>query len=69
MQIQGDKILGLAKFFLSIGIPGSSKDLFNQIDSLSCLEKNRQVNVNVLFRSYDHTILGMVSLKLCSQTV
>lgn len=42
LQIPGDKILGLAKFFLGMGVPGSSKDLFNQIDSLSLLENNRQ---------------------------
>ncbi|XP_020578217.1 dolichyl-diphosphooligosaccharide--protein glycosyltransferase subunit 2 [Phalaenopsis equestris] len=41
LNIPGSKILGLAKFFLSIGVPGSSKDLFHQIDSLSCLENNR----------------------------
>ncbi|PWZ09990.1 Dolichyl-diphosphooligosaccharide--protein glycosyltransferase subunit 2 [Zea mays] len=34
LDIPGDKILGLAKFFLGIGLPGSSKDCFNQIDSL-----------------------------------
>lgn len=42
-QLSGDKIVGLAKFFLGIGIPGDSKDLFNQIDSLACLENSRQV--------------------------
>ncbi|PKU72864.1 dolichyl-diphosphooligosaccharide--protein glycosyltransferase subunit 2 [Dendrobium catenatum] len=41
LNIPGNKILGLAKFFLSIGVPGSSKDLFHQIESLSCLENNR----------------------------
>ncbi|KAG0500283.1 hypothetical protein HPP92_000355 [Vanilla planifolia] len=41
LNIPGHKILGLAKFFLSMGVPGSSKDLFHQIDSLSCLENNR----------------------------
>lgn len=42
LQVPGDKILGLAKFFLGIGIPGNPKDFFNQIDSLACLESNRQ---------------------------
>lgn len=42
LQIEGDTVLGLAKFFLSIGIPGSSKDFFYQVESLSCFEKNRQ---------------------------
>uniref|UniRef100_A0ACD5XBZ4 Uncharacterized protein n=1 Tax=Avena sativa TaxID=4498 RepID=A0ACD5XBZ4_AVESA len=41
LNIPGEKILGLAKFFLGIGLPGSSKDCFNQIESLSLLEKNR----------------------------
>ncbi|CAD6214314.1 unnamed protein product [Miscanthus lutarioriparius] len=36
-----EKILGLAKFFLGIGLPGSAKDCFNQIESLSFLENNR----------------------------
>ncbi|KAM1122522.1 hypothetical protein ACFX19_004115 [Malus domestica] len=35
IKIPGDKILGLAKFFLGIGIPGNAKDFFNQIDSLA----------------------------------
>ena len=43
LQLPGDEILGLAKFFLSIGIPGDTKDFFNQIDSLASLENNRQV--------------------------
>ncbi|XP_022758423.1 dolichyl-diphosphooligosaccharide--protein glycosyltransferase subunit 2-like [Durio zibethinus] len=41
LNLQGDKILGLAKFFLGIGVPGDAKDFFNQIDSLSCLESDR----------------------------
>lgn len=40
-QIPGTKMLGLAKFLLSIGVPGTPKDLFNQIESLSCIENNR----------------------------
>nr|CAN64864.1 hypothetical protein VITISV_007970 [Vitis vinifera] len=42
LNIPGDKILGLAKFFLSVGIPGDAKDFFNQVYSLACLESNRQ---------------------------
>ncbi|KAK6259944.1 hypothetical protein SCA6_014418 [Theobroma cacao] len=42
VNLPGDKILGLAKFFLGIGVPGDAKDFFNQIDSLACLESNRQ---------------------------
>lgn len=41
LNIPGDKILGLAKFFLSVGIPGDAKDFFNQVYSLACLESNR----------------------------
>ncbi|KAH1081455.1 hypothetical protein J1N35_021216 [Gossypium stocksii] len=41
LNIPGNKILGLANFFLGIGVPGDAKDLFNQIDSLACLESNR----------------------------
>jgi oligosaccharyltransferase complex subunit delta (ribophorin II) len=41
LNIPGEKILGLAKFFLGIGLPGSAKDYFNQIESLSFLENNR----------------------------
>ncbi|KAL6972359.1 proteasome regulatory particle base subunit, partial [Sarracenia purpurea var. burkii] len=40
-RLPGDKILGLAKFFLAIGIPGNAKDFYNQIDALACLESNR----------------------------
>ncbi|CAI9292956.1 unnamed protein product [Lactuca saligna] len=40
--ILGDKILGLARFFLGIGILGNSKDLYHQIDALDCLDQNRQ---------------------------
>uniref|UniRef100_A0A0E0N6L4 Dolichyl-diphosphooligosaccharide--protein glycosyltransferase subunit 2 n=1 Tax=Oryza rufipogon TaxID=4529 RepID=A0A0E0N6L4_ORYRU len=32
LNIPGEKILGLAKFFLGIGLPGSAKDCFNQIE-------------------------------------
>lgn len=41
LQVPGDKILGLAKFFLGIGIPGNAKDFFNQVDSLASLESNK----------------------------
>ncbi|CAI0434473.1 unnamed protein product [Linum tenue] len=43
LNLPGEKILGLAKFFLGVGIPGDAKDFFNQVDSLACLENNRQV--------------------------
>ncbi|KAJ4969075.1 hypothetical protein NE237_015776 [Protea cynaroides] len=41
LNLPGDRILGLANFFLGIGVPGTAKDLFDQIDSLACLENNR----------------------------
>ncbi|ESW16876.1 hypothetical protein PHAVU_007G191800 [Phaseolus vulgaris] len=41
INLPGDKILGLAKFFLGIGIPGDAKDFFNQVESLAFLETNR----------------------------
>ncbi|KAL1546601.1 proteasome regulatory particle base subunit [Salvia divinorum] len=41
LNLPGDKILGLAKFFLGVGIPGSAQDLYHQIDALSCLENIR----------------------------
>ncbi|KAF0916453.1 hypothetical protein E2562_007538 [Oryza meyeriana var. granulata] len=33
LNIPGEKILGLAKLFLGIGLPGSAKDCFNQIEA------------------------------------
>ncbi|KAL3647727.1 proteasome regulatory particle base subunit [Castilleja foliolosa] len=41
LNLPGDKILGLAKLFLGIGIPGSAKDLYYQIDALASLENIR----------------------------
>ncbi|XP_060172296.1 dolichyl-diphosphooligosaccharide--protein glycosyltransferase subunit 2-like isoform X2 [Lycium barbarum] len=41
LNLPGDKILGLARFFLSVGIPGSAEDLFYQLDALASLENNR----------------------------
>ncbi|KAL2323420.1 hypothetical protein Fmac_027799 [Flemingia macrophylla] len=46
-----NKILGLAKFFLGVGIPGDAKDFFNQAESLAFLESNRQVKVNTVLGS------------------
>lgn len=42
-QLPGDKILGLAKFFLGIGVPGDAKDFVNQVEPLALLESKRQV--------------------------
>uniref|UniRef100_A0A1J3GK09 Dolichyl-diphosphooligosaccharide--protein glycosyltransferase subunit 2 n=1 Tax=Noccaea caerulescens TaxID=107243 RepID=A0A1J3GK09_NOCCA len=41
LNLPGDKIVGLGKFFLGVGIPGDAKDFFNQIDALACLEDNK----------------------------
>ncbi|XP_019461463.1 PREDICTED: dolichyl-diphosphooligosaccharide--protein glycosyltransferase subunit 2-like [Lupinus angustifolius] len=41
INLPREKILGLAKFILGIGIPGDAKDLFNQVESLAFLESNR----------------------------
>ncbi|KEH42508.1 putative dolichyl-diphosphooligosaccharide--protein glycotransferase [Medicago truncatula] len=41
INVPRDTILGLAKFFLGIGIPGDAKDFFHQVESLSFLESNR----------------------------
>ncbi|KAL9228815.1 hypothetical protein vseg_004353 [Gypsophila vaccaria] len=41
IAISGDKISGLAKYFLGVGVPGNSQDFFHQIDALALLESNR----------------------------
>ncbi|XP_051118802.1 dolichyl-diphosphooligosaccharide--protein glycosyltransferase subunit 2 [Andrographis paniculata] len=41
LNLPGEKILGLAKFFLGVGVPGSAKDLYYQIDALTYLENIR----------------------------
>ncbi|KAL3332079.1 hypothetical protein AABB24_032607 [Solanum stoloniferum] len=41
LNLPGDKMLGLARFFLSVGIPGNAEDLFYQLDALASLENNR----------------------------
>ncbi|GAV80154.1 Ribophorin_II domain-containing protein [Cephalotus follicularis] len=57
LNLPGDKILGLAKFFLGIGIPGDAKDFFNQVNSLACLESNR-VSVPLIL-SLPATVLSL----------
>ncbi|KAH9785366.1 Dolichyl-diphosphooligosaccharide--protein glycosyltransferase subunit 2 [Citrus sinensis] len=52
LNLPGDKILGIAKFFLGIGIPGDTKNFFDQVDLLACLENNRQVKVNTVLGSH-----------------
>ncbi|KAL3517710.1 hypothetical protein ACH5RR_020299 [Cinchona calisaya] len=41
LDLPGDRVLCLAKFFLGIGIPGNFRDLYHQIDALASLENNR----------------------------
>uniref|UniRef100_A0A803PGL8 Dolichyl-diphosphooligosaccharide--protein glycosyltransferase subunit 2 n=1 Tax=Cannabis sativa TaxID=3483 RepID=A0A803PGL8_CANSA len=57
IKLPGEKILGLAKFFLGIGVPGDAKDFFNQVDSLACLENNR-VSVPLIL-SVPATVLSL----------
>ncbi|XP_076921437.1 dolichyl-diphosphooligosaccharide--protein glycosyltransferase subunit 2-like [Bidens hawaiensis] len=57
LNIPEDKILGLARFFLGVGVPGNSKDLYYQIDALSHLENNR-VSVPLIL-SLPATVLSL----------
>lgn len=59
LNIGGEKILGLAKFFLSIGVPGTTKDFFYQINSLASLENNRVAVPLIL--SLPATVLSLTS--------
>ncbi|KAG6437896.1 hypothetical protein SASPL_102827 [Salvia splendens] len=59
LNLPGDKILGLAKFFLGVGIPGSAQDLYHQIDALSCLENIRQVESTPLILSLPATVISV----------
>ncbi|XXG44001.1 hypothetical protein AAC387_Pa01g3905 [Persea americana] len=59
LNIPGDKILGVAYFFLGIGIPGNTKDLFNQIESLACLENNK-ISIPLIL-SLPATVLSLTS--------
>ncbi|KAM7254267.1 hypothetical protein ACFE04_031949 [Oxalis oulophora] len=70
LNLPGDKILGLSKFFLGIGIPGDNKDLFNQVDSLANLESNR-VSIPLIL-SLPTTVLSLTKkdqLKVTVSTV
>ncbi|KAH1195023.1 Dolichyl-diphosphooligosaccharide--protein glycosyltransferase subunit 2 [Glycine max] len=60
INLPGDKILGLANFFLGIGIPGDAKDFFNQVESLALLENNRQLYIDVSFILYRYIDLFMI---------
>ncbi|XVE72919.1 hypothetical protein DITRI_Ditri11bG0076500 [Diplodiscus trichospermus] len=57
LNLPGDKILRLAKFFLGIGVPGDANNFFYQIDSLACLESNR-VSIPLIL-SLPSTVLSL----------
>ncbi|KAL6516182.1 hypothetical protein OROGR_019487 [Orobanche gracilis] len=57
LNLPGEKILGLAKFFLGIGIPGTAKDLYCQISALACLENIR--GSIPLIMSFPATVLSV----------
>ncbi|XP_042387173.1 dolichyl-diphosphooligosaccharide--protein glycosyltransferase subunit 2-like [Zingiber officinale] len=59
LNIPGDKLVGIAKFLLSVGVPSSTKDLFNQIDSLSHIENNR-ISIPLIL-SLPSTVLSLTS--------
>ncbi|XP_042412444.1 dolichyl-diphosphooligosaccharide--protein glycosyltransferase subunit 2-like [Zingiber officinale] len=59
LNIPGDKIFGIAKFLLTIGVPGISKDFFNQIDSLSYIENNR-ISIPLIL-SLPSTVLSLTT--------
>nr|VDC83122.1 unnamed protein product [Brassica rapa] len=61
LNLPGDKIVGLAKFFLGVGIPGDAKDFFNQIDALACLEDNRQGYFHAIYLFSVPLILSLPS--------
>ncbi|XP_061367464.1 dolichyl-diphosphooligosaccharide--protein glycosyltransferase subunit 2 [Gastrolobium bilobum] len=70
INLSGDKILGLAKFFLGMGIPGDAKDFFNQVESLAFLESNR-VSIPLIL-SLPETVYSLtrkVQLKVRVNTV
>ncbi|CAN6879039.1 unnamed protein product [Brassica oleracea] len=61
LNLPGDKIVGLAKFFLGVGSPGDAKDFFNQIDALACLEDNRQGYFHAIYLFSVPLILSLPS--------
>ncbi|CDP03756.1 unnamed protein product [Coffea canephora] len=59
LNLPGDRVLCLAKFFLGIGVPGNFKDLYHQIDALASLENNRQVISIPLILSLPSSVLSV----------
>ncbi|CAM8928689.1 unnamed protein product [Rhodiola kirilowii] len=41
LNLPSNKILGLARYLLGMGVPGDAKEFFNQLDSLYYLENNK----------------------------
>ncbi|GAB2252224.1 hypothetical protein Droror1_Dr00005071 [Drosera rotundifolia] len=70
INVPREKLLGLAKFFLCVGIPGNSHDFYSQIDSLALLERN---NFSIpLILSLPSTVLSLTrkdQLKVSVNTV
>eukprot|EP00252_Welwitschia_mirabilis_P015024 TRINITY_DN33139_c0_g1_i1.p1 TRINITY_DN33139_c0_g1~~TRINITY_DN33139_c0_g1_i1.p1 ORF type:complete len:699 (-),score=112.87 TRINITY_DN33139_c0_g1_i1:497-2347(-) len=65
-----DKIVGIGKFFLGVGVPGNSIELFHQIDALGHLDNNKIVIPLVL--SFPATVLSLTAhdqLKVAVRTL
>ncbi|GAB4844267.1 proteasome regulatory particle base subunit [Ancistrocladus abbreviatus] len=70
INVPGDKILGLAKFFLGVGIPGDAHDFYDQIDSLAFLENNK-ISIPLII-SFPATVISLTrneQLKVTVSTV
>lgn len=65
VQLPGDKILGLARFLLGVGVPGNAKDLYHQIEALASLENNRLVAIYFIFPFSVFLCFCLVSVKCC----
>ncbi|KAL9255710.1 Dolichyl-diphosphooligosaccharide--protein glycosyltransferase subunit 2-like protein [Drosera capensis] len=70
INVPREKLLGLAKFFLCVGMPGNAHDFYSQIDSLALLERN---NFSIpLILSLPSTVLSLTrkdQLKVTLNTV
>eukprot|EP00250_Pteridium_aquilinum_P024368 c2897_g1_i1 orf=270-2327(+) len=70
LEISAEKIVGVAKFFLSAGIQGSHVDLFHVLDALGALDRNSFLVPLVM--SIQSTVLSLTSkdtLKVSTTTV
>ncbi|KNA05743.1 hypothetical protein SOVF_187510 [Spinacia oleracea] len=57
ITVSENRILGLAKYFLGVGVPGNPRDFFDQIDALALLENNRVSSPLIL--SLPSTVLSI----------